>query len=95
VSFIQPNVTGKGGAPRPLLDEYFNEEELIDELTRKLKKGPKHKKGWKRKLWGWRRKRIGPPATQFEREWLYRKEGVADWLRGREQKMPRAKSRSA
>jgi hypothetical protein len=84
-----------GAGPEPfLLDDWYSEDELIEQLRRKLKK-PKSVKGWKRKLWGLRRQRKGPPARPFGREWIYHKAGTREWLREGELKMPRAKSRSA
>jgi hypothetical protein len=60
--------------PAKLLSEYYDEHQLADELG--------HNAATLRR---WRREGKGPPFTTVGRRALYRKSGVAAWLRDREQ----------
>jgi hypothetical protein len=56
-----------------VLSEYMTPEELADELGI-----------CKRTLDRWHASRSGPPRVTIGRRPLYRREGVAEWLRNRE-----------
>lgn len=46
-----------------------------------------------RTVWKWRTAGRGPPVTLIGQKPYYSIAGVRDWLRSREQKMPRERSR--
>jgi predicted DNA-binding transcriptional regulator AlpA len=44
-----------------------------------------------RTIWRWDNARVGPPRTALGRRVIYRREGVTQWLRGREVEQSRRK----
>ena len=58
-----------------LLDDYYSDVELADELGKKP-----------RTIKAWRDRRTGPPVTYISGKPYYRKNAVIDWLLDREGK---------
>ncbi len=57
-----------------LLDDYYTEDELVEELRKKTKKGSK------RGLRKMRQQRRGPPWAIVNRVAIYPKPGAKDWI---------------
>ena len=65
-----------------ILSDYLSEAEVAKQLG----KSP-------RTLGRWRMLRIGPPPTMIGREIFYRIDAIHEWLKSRETKMVRERSR--
>jgi hypothetical protein len=66
-----------------ILDDYLSRPKMAEQLGKS-----------ERTLERWESLRIGPPVTRIGRELFYNIESAREWLRSREQRMPRERRKA-